>query len=62
MAKQERTTYEVLTAFPYRGRWTVKGQPIDLLPVEAAQLERAKRIRAKKSTKAAAKPAEQKAD
>lgn len=62
MAKQERTTYEVLTAFPHRGRWTVKGQSIDLLPVEAAQLLRVKRIRASKTTKAVAKPAEQKAD
>ena len=59
---QQRTTYEVLIAFPYRGGWTTKGQSIDLLPVEAAQLVRAKRIRAKSTTKAVAKPAAKQAD
>lgn len=62
MAKQERSTYEVLTPFPYRGQWTTKGQSLDLLPVEAAQLVRAQRIRAGKSTKAVAKPAAKQAD
>lgn len=62
MAKQKRSTYEVLIPFPYRGQWTTKGQSLDLLPAEAAQLERAKRIRASKPTKAVAKPAAKQAD
>lgn len=65
MAKQkpQRTTYDVLIAFPYRGGWTTKGQTIDLLPVEARALLRAERIRAKKTTQAVVKPAaKQKAD
>lgn len=60
MAKQkpQRTTYEVLVAFPYQGGWTTKGQEVDLLPVEARALLRAERIRAKKTTtQAVAKPA-----
>ncbi|MEC9304230.1 MAG: hypothetical protein VX449_01435 [Pseudomonadota bacterium] len=66
MAKQkpQRTTYEVLVAFPYKGGWTTKGQEVDLLPVEARALLRAESIRAKKTTtQAVAKAAEkQKAD
>jgi|TARA_Y100001949_G_C15849886_1_gene270140 hypothetical protein len=59
MAKQkpQRTTYEVLVAFPYQGGWTTKGQEVDLLPVEARALLRAERIRAKTTTQAVAKPA-----
>jgi len=60
---QQRTTYEVLIAFPYKGGWTTKGQEVDLLPVEARALKRAKRIRAKQTTQAVAKTADkQKAD
>lgn len=59
---QQRTTYEVLIAFPYRGGWTTKGQEIDLLPVEARALKRAERIRAKQTTQAVAKAAKQKAE
>lgn len=60
MAKP-RQSYDVLVPFPYRGHWTTKGQKIDLLPCEAAQLNRAGRIGAS-SNQAAKKPAEKKAD
>lgn len=55
---QQRTTYDVLIAFPYKGGWTTKGKTVDLLPVEARALLRAKRIRAKTTTQAVAKTAD----
>jgi hypothetical protein len=58
---QPRKTYVVLVPFPYRGHWTAKGQKLDLLPCEAAQLLRAGRL-GDPSTQAAKKTAEKKAD
>lgn len=43
----KRTQYEVLVPFPHRrGAWTKKGETLDLLECEAAQLRRVGRIKA----------------
>jgi hypothetical protein len=56
----KRKQYEVLVPFPHhRGAWTRKGQVLDLLECEAAQLRRVGRIKSvaaateTKATKAA---------
>lgn len=43
----QRKQYEVLVPFPHhRGAWTRKGQVLELLECEAAQLRRVGRIKA----------------
>lgn len=58
----KRNAYTVLVPFPHRGHWTAKGQSLELLRVEAAQLLRAKRIELAKPTQATTKAAAKKAD
>ena len=42
--KQSKKDYKVLATFKWRGRWTDKDELLSLLPAEAQQLLRMKKI------------------
>lgn len=48
--KQSKKNYKVLAQFKWRGRWMEKGEVLSLLPAEAQQLLRMKKIELVKDT------------